>query len=177
MIEPHCPSVRRLTTRQMVTLSLLVAVEVILSRFLSFYITPSIKVSFSFLPVAASGILFGPFGGLVVGALGDLVGALLFPVGSYLPGFTVTAGFSGLLYGLWLHKKQGFTRLLLARLSVLILCSTLLNSVFLKIYYGSAFWAMLLPRLLKNAVQLPADLLLLVGLRKLLARIPVEVIK
>lgn len=177
MIKPRPPAVFRLTTRQTVTLSLLVAVEVILSRFLSFYITPSMKVSFSFLPVAASGILFGPFGGLVTGALGDLLGALLFPIGSYLPGFTLTAGVSGLLYGLWLHKKQGFVRLLLARLSVLILCSTLLNSIFLKLYYGSAFWAMLLPRLLKNAVQLPADLLLLIGLRRLLARIPTEVIK
>lgn len=86
-------------TKIMVTCALLVALQVILARFLSIN-TTFVVVNFSFLAVALSGILFGPLWALAVGAVSDLIGATLFPFGAFFPGFTVTAGLVGLIYGL-----------------------------------------------------------------------------
>ena len=88
-------------TRTLVTLSILTALEIVLNRFLSINAWNT-KIGFSFIPVAVAGMLFGPLGGAVVGALGDLVGAILFPIGAYFPGFTLTAFLTGLVYGLFL---------------------------------------------------------------------------
>ena len=61
-------------TKIMVTCALLVALQVILARFLSIN-TTFVVVNFSFLAVALSGILFGPLWALAVGAVSDLIGA------------------------------------------------------------------------------------------------------
>ena len=61
-----------------------VAMEVILARFLSLH-TWNLKIGFSFLPVVAAALWGGPLAGGITGALGDLIGALLFPVGAYSP--------------------------------------------------------------------------------------------
>ena len=55
-------------TKIMVTCALLVALQVILARFLSIN-TTFVVVNFSFLAVALSGILFGPLWALAVGAV------------------------------------------------------------------------------------------------------------
>ncbi len=93
-------------TKIMVTCALLVALQVILARFLSIN-TTFVVVNFSFLAVALSGILFGPLWALAVGAVSDLIGATLFPFGAFFPGFTVTAALVGLIYGLFLHPEGG----------------------------------------------------------------------
>ena len=54
------------TTKIMVTCALLVALQVILARFLSIN-TTFVVVNFSFLAVALAGILFGPLWGMAVG--------------------------------------------------------------------------------------------------------------
>ena len=74
-------------TKIMVTCALLVALQVILARFLSIN-TTFVVINFSFLAVALSGILFGPLWALAVGAVSDLIGATLFPFGAFFPGFT-----------------------------------------------------------------------------------------
>ena len=81
---------RTIRTKELITLGLLTAVEVVLSRFCSISAW-NIKIGFSFVPIAIGGILFGPLGGGLVGALGDFIGAVLFPIGPYFPGFTLTA--------------------------------------------------------------------------------------
>ena len=73
------------TTKIMVTCALLVALQVILARFLSIN-TTFVVVNFSFLAVALAGILFGPLWGMAVGGVSDLVGASLFPFGAFFPG-------------------------------------------------------------------------------------------
>lgn len=137
-------------TKIMVTCALLVALQVILARFLSIN-TTFVVINFSFLAVALSGILFGPLWALAVGAVSDLIGATLFPFGAFFPGFTVTAGLVGLIYGLFLHQKgEGFHgRALWLRVVGASLCASLtrlvLNSVWLYIMYGKGLFGMLPP--------------------------------
>lgn len=90
--------------KKLIILSLLVAMTFVLDRFLSF-ITPVMKVGFMFVPAMIAGILYGPLEGLIVYAVGDLLGALLIPKGAPLIGLTLCYALSGLVYGLFLNEK------------------------------------------------------------------------
>ena len=81
-------------TRTLVTMGLLLALEIVLSRFLSINAW-NIKIGFNFVPVAVAALLYGPLGGAIVAAMGDFLGAILFPIGPYFPGFTFTAFLTG----------------------------------------------------------------------------------
>ena len=88
----------------LVSCAMLIAIEIVLSRFLSIS-TPIVKIGFDFAPMALAGILFGPWYGCAVGFLADFLGANMFPIGPYWPGFTLVAGLTGFTYGLLLHHK------------------------------------------------------------------------
>ena len=97
------------TTKTLTLTALLAALEFVLSRFLSISAWNT-KIGFAFVPVALAALLLGPLNAGIVAALADFLGALLFPVGPYFPGFTLTAFLMGLCYGLFLYKKQSFSR-------------------------------------------------------------------
>ena len=145
----------------MVSLALLVAIEVVLSRFLSIR-TPVVRIGFGFVPVAVSGIMFGPFGGLAVGLIGDLLGATLFPSGAFHPGFTLSAALGGLVYGLLLHQKNGEPKwshskfLVRVGIAVCINCFVLslgLNTVWLTQLYNKGYMVLMPPRIVKEAIM------------------------
>ena len=73
--------------RTLVTMALLIALEVVLTRFLSINL-PIVRIGFGFLPVAIAAILFGPLWAGIGYAVGDLIGMLIWPTGAYfrLPG-------------------------------------------------------------------------------------------
>ena len=66
---------QKFTTRTLTTLAMLIAIEVILSRFLSINAW-NIKIGFGFVPVLIAAILYGPLAGGLVGALSDFIGAV-----------------------------------------------------------------------------------------------------
>ena len=111
-----------------------VAMEVILARFLSLH-TWNLKIGFSFLPVVAAAYWGGPVAGGLTGALGDLIGALLFPVGAYFPGFTLSAFLDGAVYGAVFRKGIDKKRILLAVLVVQLGISLLLNTFWLTVLF------------------------------------------
>ncbi len=84
----------------------LIALEIVLNRFCSIN-TMGLKIGFSFVPIIVAARLFGPVTAAVVYGIGDLVGAILFPIGVYHPGFTVSAVLMGLLWGLFLYSPEG----------------------------------------------------------------------
>lgn len=144
----------------LVALSMLIALQVVLSRFLSIE-TPFVKIGTGFVPVMLAGSLFGPVGGLIVGGVSDLVGAILFPFGAYFPGFTLTAAFSGLVYGLMLTGKPPLSKILVAYLITTVVVTLGFNTLFTAILYikGTDPWhikylASLSTRLTQAAIML-----------------------
>lgn len=146
----------------LVCCALLIALQVVLSRWLSFQ-TWNLKIGFSFVPVALAARLFGPVEAMLVYGIGDVVGTFLFPVGAYFPGFTVSAVLSGLIYGMFLYKKNGsyvffgkkdskatkkseIIRIVGAVGLIQLICSFLLNSLWISIAYGAPFAAQLVTR-------------------------------
>ena len=125
------------TTVRLTVMAMLIGLEIVLSRFLSIP-TSITKIGFAFVPVAAAALLLGPLAAGAVGALGDLLGALLFPIGAYFPGFTLTAFLMGLCYGLFLYKDAAFWRVIAAVGVHQFVLSMLLNSLWLWIISTSA---------------------------------------
>lgn len=138
------------STQRLVTLALMVAANVVLSRFLSISLW-NLKIGFAFVPVALAAILYGPVAGGIVGALGDYIGATMFPIASYFPGFTFTAFLVGAIYGLFLHKKQELPRILLAVVLTECIGSLLLNTLWISLLFGAPFASLLLPRAVQSA--------------------------
>ncbi len=127
-------------------MALLTAVEIVLSRFLSISAWNT-KIGFAFIPVVVAAMLLGPYRAGLVAALADFLGAILFPIGAYFPGFTLTAFFMGLIYGLFLYKEQSFLRIVLAVAVHQLLLSLLLNTLWISVLYGSPYGPLLLTRL------------------------------
>ena len=100
--------------KKLVEISLLIALEVILTRFCSIY-TGILRIGFGFLPVAIIAMMYGPISAGVAYAIGDILGMMIFPSGSYFPGFTLTAFLTGVIYGVVLYKHpKTWGRIILA---------------------------------------------------------------
>ena len=176
---PHSgPAAGRARLRMIVLLAMLTAMEVVLNRFLSIN-TPYLKIGFSFVPVVVAAILYGPLGGACVGALGDLIGAILFPNGPFFPGFTVTALLTGLVYGLFLYKKQTPLRIVLAVAVNQLILSLFLNTLWLTILWmgtekAAPYLTILATRIGQCALLIPVQYLVIQILAPVLRRLKEE---
>lgn len=146
--------------QKITTIALLIAVEILLSRFLSIA-TPIVKIGFSFLPIAMIAIRYGPLAAGAGYAAADFIGALLFPIGAYFPGFTVTCLVCGLAYGLILYRpgrEAGWVRIFFAAAAVLLL-QLVLDTLWLAVITGKGYLALLPARITKVLVMLPVQVL------------------
>lgn len=138
--------------RTLTTIGVLIALEIILSRFLSIH-TWNVKIGFSFVPIVISAYLFSPLVTGLMGGISDVIGAVLFPVGAYFPGFTLTAFLTGIAYSIFLKKSQSMKNIVLAVLIVQIFGSLLLNTLWISILYGSPFSAIFVTRIYQTVIM------------------------
>ena len=96
-------------TKKMILSALLLALDIVLARFFSVRVV-NIAFSFGFVPLILSAIWLGPKYSTLIGGLADLIGALLFPVGQYFVGYTISSLIDGFIYGIFLYKKPGEKR-------------------------------------------------------------------
>lgn len=152
---------KRSATTKLVILALLVALEIILTRFCSIN-TPILRIGFGFLPVAMMGIMLGPWWAAVGYAAGDILGMMIFPTGVFFPGFTLTAFLTGFTFGLFLHNREvTWKRVLPASLMIILCFNLLLDTLWLSILMGDGFIALLPTRVFKCVVMLPIHLVLI----------------
>jgi ECF transporter S component (folate family) len=146
------PSVKRLTT-----MAVLIAMNIILTRFLSIQ-TPIVRIGFSFLPIAISAILYGPWWAGGGAAAADLLGMMLFPTSGYFPGFTLTAFLTGAVFGLIFYNKTLSWPRVIAGVAVVCLVINLgLDTVWLYFITGQGYAALFVPRIIKTALMIPIE--------------------
>ncbi len=127
------------TTRMLVTLALLSAIEVVLARFIVPMPSPTMRFSIEAVPIIVAGFLYGPVAGGLVGVVGDAVGCLFSGYG-YNPIFAVPPLLIGVCAGLMrflLYRKISFWRILASFLPAVVLGSVLWQSYWLAFFYGS----------------------------------------
>lgn len=153
-------------TKKLAISALLLASDVILTRVLAFN-TPIMKIGLGFAATALCAMLYGPWWAAGVAALGDVLGALLFPTGLFFPGFTLTAACTGLLFGLCLYRRGENWRfpLLAAGLNC-VLVSYLANTAMIAYISGTDYAALLGVRAVQLTVMLPLQALVLLWLTR-----------
>ena len=159
---------QKMTTQKMCLLAVLCAMQVVLSRIAAINVGDYLKISFGFIPIAVCGILAGPMWAALTAAASDVIGALLFPTGAF-----------GLIYGLFLYRKQeSLIRCLLCTLAVAVVCNLIGNTLCMCLTgilpppNNATFWPRMGTRALKNLVQFPVNGLILFGIWKGINRIP-----
>ena len=151
----------RASLKQMLVLSLLVAISVILERFLG-YNDKVLSVSLSFVPIALAGMLYGTIPALVVSALADVIGALLFPSGPFDIRFTLIAALKGAIYGYFMYKPANTKmRAVMAQGLVTVICHLVLNTLVISTIINRGYFALLPLRLFKNLLLFPLEVLIL----------------
>jgi len=125
-------------------LSVLIALSIVLSRLLGFYLTPSLRVSFEYFPIILAGIIFGPIAGAVVGGLSDFLGSALLSGQGFFPPLIVGPILAGLLSGLmatylFKNKLDSWWKYVLLGMSVDLLCNLLWGTFALSLLFSSPF--------------------------------------
>lgn len=159
--------------QRIIVCAILAALGFVLDRFLGItfplFGVKSFSVNLSFVPIIFSGFIYGPVWGALVGALQDLLGAFLVPMGPFFIGYTATTAFVGACAGffgmIFLKNKDdlpsprpslsnGFTFSLPVFCLLITAISSLLNSLWLNIQYlpQKTYFAVALPRLLGSLV-------------------------
>ena len=142
------------TIKKMTTIGMLLALQLAAGRFITISL-PTVKIGFSFLPIAITAILYGPMWGAATAAMGDILLALLGPYG-YYPPMTITALLTGALYGLLLYRKPANTvRVTICVVLQSVLLGLLLQTYWLSLLTGKGYLAYLPSRVLQNLVTIP----------------------
>lgn len=154
---------KRMDTSRIVTLGLLISLNIILVRFASVRISiggvEGIRIGLGNFPVVFAGLFLGPLAGGVVGAIGDVLGFILNPMGLYMPHFTFSAALTGIIPGLVLNmlgrEKVTYSRLFLACGAGLFVTSIILVPSFLRSLFGIPLWTTLPPRIISLCFTVP----------------------
>lgn len=137
---------------------------------------PYAKLNFAFLAIAVIGLLFGPTVSCISGGLCDIVGFMVHPQGGFLPVYILIAMLQGLIYGICLYRKSPwmikrsdskvsnvaiYICAVIARILDVVIINLLINTK-ANMHYGfipeTAFWEAVSARLIKNVVELAADI-------------------
>ena len=177
----------KMSLRLLTTSSILIALGVVLSFFLISLSTVT-EITLTGLPIAAGGYLFGPWIGMLIGALIDVCGFFVAPKGPFFPGFTISTALIGMMYGLFLYTKwwdtndsrQGVLRagakglvlrIVVAHLLKTVLISLLLNCFWLSVFYGMTFKVVFLASVPKEVINFPIEVFLIYSVVQVLKRV------
>ena len=147
--------------KAVVIIAMMTALGFILDRIVPGVKVWNLKLSFTFIPVCMTAILYGPFSSAVCWGLIDLIGALLMPFGAYFPGYTLTCAISGFIMGIFiLSAKRKNSALWLYIYTAIgcvirfVFCSMLLDTYWIYLQYsnGRTYTAILLSRALLKGV-------------------------
>ena len=159
---------RKTNLRLVAAQAMLVAIHIVLSRFLSINAW-NLKIGFTFVPVFAAAYFFGPLPAALVGGLGDFLGAILFPIGPYFPGFTLNCALTGVIFGLLLHRRQTLPRVVAATILNQFGLSQFVTTLWISILYGAPYWANFVARVPQTALLTVLELAVILALSRAFA--------
>lgn len=151
------------STRRLVYLSFLIALSIILTRIFSIRIAiggvEGIRIGFGGLPIIIAGILFGPLAGGVVGAVSDVLGYFINPMGAYMPHFTLTSSLTGFIPGFIVYylfkQKINYLSLLISIAVGQAITSVILVPIFLEMLFALPTKVTVVPRIIGQSIHVP----------------------
>ncbi|WP_099203426.1 folate family ECF transporter S component [Miniphocaeibacter massiliensis] len=127
--------------RVLVICALMTALNVVLSLFEIPLFGNQMMIGFQFVAVAIIGYMYGAMPAMIVGGVGDIIGAFLFPKGAFFIGFTLNAMMQGFIFGIFFYKKQiTIPRIMAALLASTIIVSLIMTPTWIGILFSSNQW-------------------------------------
>lgn len=154
----------RSEAQRLVYLAVMTALSVVLTRVAGFRVAiggiEGIRIGLGPLPLIMSGVLWGPAAGFFVGAVADIVGYVISPMGAYLPQITLTTALTGALPALVLKLTGYSERPGIGKLAGAIFVGQLITSLILVPYFlytlvGMLWRPLFVPRLLAFLIHVP----------------------
>ena len=125
----------------------------------------ALKISFDFFINSVGSMIYGPVVGLLVGAVSDSLGYLVKPDGAYFLPYILVEMSSSFIFGLFLYRaKLTKKRIVLSRLTVVVFCNLILNSLILwlqDVIMGTNYIVFRWLSVVKNLCLFPAEALAL----------------
>lgn len=150
----------------LVILALMIGLNIVFSRFVSIK-AMNFKISFTFLTIVLSAYFYGYYGAIMVALFGDLLGALLFPIGPYNPLLTLTSIMCAVVYAYFFYKKDLSNKnIILACLINRFIISLFINTTIISLMYNLSFKATFITRIYSSTVMFVVEVLTLCFLRK-----------
>ena len=88
------------STRNLILMAALIAMQIILARFLSIQVSDILRISFESVPVILAGMWLGPLSGAVVALIADILGTVLSGYGIWFPPIALGPILVGVISGL-----------------------------------------------------------------------------
>lgn len=159
-------------TKKIILCALFIATTIVLGRILSIR-TPIITIGFAFVPIMLSAIILGPKYSTFIATISDIIGALVFPTGSFFFGFTITAFLTGLTHGLLLYRKKFkvdkwfIIRLVISTVIVAGILNGVLNTIWIIMITKGASKIIITTRVLKQLVMAPVMIITILSIGKI----------
>lgn len=153
----------KITAKEITYTSFLIVLNIILTRIASIRLAVGgvevVRIGFGSFPVILAGIILGPFAGGIVGAVGDIIGYTINPMGVYMPHFTLTAALRGIIPGLVIKffKTDDISiwHIVTAVFIGQMITSVLLVSYFLHMLFGIPLWYRITSSAINQLINIP----------------------
>ncbi|USS86017.1 MULTISPECIES: folate family ECF transporter S component [Fructilactobacillus] len=151
---------RPLSLKGMTYLAILMAIEIIVGRFVIG--SSSVQFSFTFIVIALIAKWYGPFWSTGVAVIVDFI-STLFSGQPYFPGFALSAILVSLIYsiGFFQQKRISWPRVIIVVALITVFINLILNSWWVSIIAHTPFSYFFGVRLGKNLISFPIQTVLL----------------
>ncbi len=135
------------SVKTLVLMALFAAISIILTRFASVMLFGgTVRLGFGNIPIIYAGLLLGPVAGGIVGFVSDIIGVMIFPMGSFNPGVTLSAVLYGMVPGvvaIVMQKRDSWLVITISNFLVYIIVSMGLMTYSLSYFQWNVFLAKL----------------------------------
>ena len=150
-------------TKKICLMGMLAALIIVFERTIYIPVGDSSRYSFSFIMIFVSGMVLGAVDAAIVGAVADVVGAIIAGY-SINPLITVCVALSAFFCGLLLYSERSYMRLAIAILLDQILSNLLLKSAAFAIWYGGGMHSYpkyFMIRIVQVGIMIPVEFVVL----------------
>ena len=156
-----CGELRSL--RKLAFAALICALTVVMDGLVKVPLFPGQEVKFTFFIIALGCAVYGPVAGMVIATIVDILSFAIFPPGGiYFPGYLFTELLVVVFYSAFLYRRQiSVWKIFGAKVCTNFLAHVAFNTLWASILYDKGYLFYLSTSLIKNALLLPAEVLLL----------------
>ena len=156
-----CGELRSL--RKLAFAALICAITVVMDGLIKVPLFPGQEIKFTFFVIALGCAVYGPVAGMAIATIVDILSFVIFPPGGiYFPGYLFTELLVVVFYSAFLYRRQiSVWKIFGAKVCTNFFAHVAFNTLWASILYDKGYLYYLSTSLIKNALLLPAEVLLL----------------